>query len=190
MAESNCSYNMQEVTAIGVVLGITTVISCLSCLFALFLVILFQKYRSSTQRVIVYLTVSVLVYSVVEFLQAATVNVQESVTKYCAVMGFLDQYVAWMILMAITCITTDLFVKVFFKWETTKRMEIFMCQPYICLRSFTRGFHLQLMPMAELVPSAGSNTLKIMLIVRSTYLVRSCSLSFTGYHFTLSEPSS
>ena len=125
MAESNCSYNMQEVTAIGVVLGITTVISCLSCLFALFLVILFQKYRSSTQRVIVYLTVSVLVYSVVEFLQATTVNVQESVTEYCAVMGFLDQYVAWMILMAITCLTTDLFVKVVFKWETTKRMEIF-----------------------------------------------------------------
>ena len=128
MAENNstiadqCRYSDQENKILDAVIGVTGAISCLSCLFALLLVLLFQKYRTPTQRVILYLTTTVLLLSIVQMVHSTGGDQASEI--YCTITGFLDQYAGWMILMAITCLTFDLFVKVVFKWQTTIRMEV------------------------------------------------------------------
>ena len=128
MAENNstiadqCLYSDKENKIIDAIIGITGAISCLSCLFALFLVVLFQKYRTPTQRVILYLTTTVLLLSIVQMIHSTGGDQANEI--YCTITAFLDHYAGWMILMAITCLTFDLFVKVVFKWQTTIRMEV------------------------------------------------------------------
>lgn len=130
MADSNlsCQYTEQQDTIIDSVLGATASFSCLCCFFALTLVFLFQKYHTSTQRVILYLTLAALSSSTVQVLHVAG-DQGNKIFYYCIFTGFLDQYVNWMLLMAIACLTFDLFVKVMFKRATTRRTE----QAYVLL---------------------------------------------------------
>ena len=124
MTDTNlsCQYSEQEDMIIDSVLGATASFSCLCCLFALSLVFLFQKYRTSTQRVILYLTLAILAHSAVQVLHVAGPK-GNKIFYYCIFAGFMEQYVLWMVLMAITCLTFDLFIKVMFRRITTRRTE-------------------------------------------------------------------
>lgn len=122
LSNLSCQLTEEQDIVIDSVLGATGAFSCLSCLFALLLVFLFQKYRTSTQRVIVYLTVAVLLSSVVQILHVAG-DKGNNIFIYCTITGFLDQYIGWTVLMAITCLTFDLFYKVLFKRQTSVAVE-------------------------------------------------------------------
>ena len=87
--------------------------------------VLLKKYRCFTQRLILYLAIAALTYSL-----ASAVNVEAyavyrtpSLRGYCVFTGFLEQLISWWVIMAASCIMLDLFVKVAFN-RNTERFEI------------------------------------------------------------------
>ena len=98
-------------------------VSLFFCLLLFFIAALFHKYRSTTQRVVLYLTVSVSLSSVYYILNGSLAHSG----TYCLIAGFIGQETAWMVLLAVCCLTFDLFVKVVFLKFDTSRYEVVYC---------------------------------------------------------------
>lgn len=102
-----------------------SVISFFCCLCMIFFIIIFQKYLFFTQRLILYLSIATLGYSI-----TSAINVEgykayrdSTVQGYCVFTGFLEQVITWWVLLSITCIMVDLFMKVMFN-KMTEWFEI------------------------------------------------------------------
>lgn len=121
-----CYPTPEDIRKIGWVSFGSGTVSELCCFFILFIIILFKKYRSTPQRVILYLTITVLLYSGVFILHGVKNNLDPDYDSdpLCMIVGFLDQVVSWMELIAICCLTFDLFVRVLFLWDNTKKLEL------------------------------------------------------------------
>ena len=121
-------FEQYDNTGFVIVVGLRVaggIISFFCCLVMIWLIIIFKKYKFFTQRLILYLALSALAYSVV-----SAINVEgfrsyrdDSVRSYCVFVGFLEQVVGNWIPVAITCIMVDLFVKVVFD-KPTEKFEI------------------------------------------------------------------
>lgn len=103
---------------------ISAIISIFCCSVMLFLMVLFKKYLFFTQRLIMYLAIAALAYSIV-----AALNVEgyvayrsPSAQKYCVFAGLIEQVGSWWVVLATTCIMVDLFIKVIFQ-RRTERLE-------------------------------------------------------------------
>lgn len=96
--------------------------SLLSCALILCLIAILKKFRTSTQRVILYLTVTVTLLSIVYVLHG--LQGYGTNHSYCVVTGFLDELVAWMLVMAILCLNVDLTIKVVTQKYSTEKYEI------------------------------------------------------------------
>ena len=86
------------------------------------LIFLFRKHHFFTQRLILYLAFSTLFKSLLGIVDvigywAYTYKMLEYV---CILLGFLQQVADWWTALAAFCIMLDLFLKVVFKWTTTK----------------------------------------------------------------------
>ena len=102
-------------------------VSLLFSLLIFFTMILFRKYRQCTQRVIFYLTVSVSLSSLAYVLHGARLGRNLTDDAYCMGVAFLDQVTGWMVLLAVCCLTLDLFIKVVFIKFDTGRFEPIYC---------------------------------------------------------------
>ena len=102
-------------------------ISLIFCLLIFSIIILFRKYRLTTQRVILYLTVSVFLSSVAYILHGSELGPLAGNVTYCTITGFIDQVTGWMVLLAVCCLTFDLFMKVVFLKFDTIRYEVVYC---------------------------------------------------------------
>lgn len=113
-------YDNKGFLAVVTLRSAISIFSFFSCLCIIFLIILFQKYLFFTQRLILYLSIATLGYSIV-----AAINVEgykayrdSAVQRYCVFTGFLEQVITWWVLLSVTCIMVDLFVKVMFNKMT------------------------------------------------------------------------
>lgn len=124
----NCSLSSDQRIIIDVCGAAAGGVSLLTCSFVLFVAVIFRKYRFPSQRVILYLNVSVLLYSFVQILHGfdqLTLGNGNETSGYCVVTGFLDQQMAWYVMLAISCLTFDLFRKaVFLQLRTGLKHEI------------------------------------------------------------------
>lgn len=125
-SNSSCFPTPEEANIISIIQITCGTVSFICCLFMLFAVLLFRKFKSTTARVILYLTIIVTFYSVVFVLHG--IREREALdnknTSLCTALGFFDQIASWMELLAITCLTFDLFVKVMFLNFHTEKYEI------------------------------------------------------------------
>ena len=110
---------MKIVEAVGAAAG---GFSILTCLFVLFVALIFRKYRFPTQRIILYLNFTVLLYSIVLILHLF--DHDNANTPYCVFTGFLDQQVGWYVVMAISCLTIELLRKAVFLQLKTGKLEL------------------------------------------------------------------
>jgi len=121
-------FEQYDTTGFVVVVGLRAtvgVISFFCCLAMILIFILFRKYRFFTQRLILYLAIATLAYSLV-----SAINVEgykayrdDSIHDYCVFAGFLEQVMGNWVPVAITCIMVDVFVRVVFE-KQTERFEI------------------------------------------------------------------
>lgn len=108
--------------------GLIVLRSLLSLLSALFIlcmlgiIILFKKYVFFTQRLILYLAISALSFSLFTFmdLDPTSAYTEESALVYCTIIGFFEQITLWWIVLATTVIMVVVFIKVVFKRNTEK----------------------------------------------------------------------
>ena len=119
-------------------------VSLVFCLAIFFITILFHKYRQTTQRVTLYLTISVSLLSIANILHGTRLGSIKNNNDYCVTVGFIDQITSWMVLLAVTCLTIDLFIKVVFLRSNTSTFE-----PVYCLIIFVFPFTFNWIPFIK-----------------------------------------
>ena len=124
----------------------TAFLSALACLMVIGLLLAFKKHRFFVQRLILYLCVSALINSLTIGLRLQNIgNNIDSVAlhRLCIFTAFLDQVTAWSELLAIVCITLNLFVNVVFSKDTTK------LEPFYFVLIFIVPFLFNWVPFIE-----------------------------------------
>ena len=114
-----------------VLLGIRIFLSFFSCccLFCVIgLIILFRKYHFMSQRLILYLSSSSLLFSFVQTINFDGHIATKSPTAldYCVFIGFVTQLTIWWEVLAMTCIMIDIFVKSIFQISTEKLEKFYL----------------------------------------------------------------
>ena len=124
--DSHCFLTEHEMKLIRLVSLVFGSFSLLSCLLMLTLIAILKKFRTTTQRVVLYLTVTVTLLSTVYILHGIQgYGALETSRSYCIATGFLDELIAWMEVMAILCLNIDFLIKVTTQKYNTQKYEIF-----------------------------------------------------------------
>ena len=118
-------FNDQKYAAVVGIRAGAGAISMICCLGMIALIFLLKKHVFFTQRLILYLTLSTLAYSLVSIINVAGYKAytSEALQGYCVFVGFLEQLISCWIPLAISCIVVDLFYKVIFE-RPSERLEI------------------------------------------------------------------
>ena len=122
---TSCFLKDNEMKLIRLVSLVFGSFSLLSCLLMLTLIAIIKKFRTTTQRVILYLTLTVTLNSIVYILHGIQgYGALETSHAYCTATGFLDELMAWMKVMAILCLNIDFKIQVTTQKYNTKKYEI------------------------------------------------------------------
>lgn len=113
------------------------------CLVIFFISLLFHKYQQSTQRLVLYLTLTVSLLSVANILHGVPLTKVEA-GGFCVAKAFIDQIASWMVLLAECCVTFEIFYKVVFLKFDTSRLE-----PVYCVIIFIVPFIFNWIPFIQ-----------------------------------------
>ena len=121
---ANCSLfdHRQFVIAIAITSGSVSFTACLS---AIFIIILFKKWQTFGQRLILYLMISTTLLSLGIVLRVAFSGdvVNTTIRGFCAFAGFAGQVTAWMVINTTTAITIYVFLGIVCN-KLTEKYEI------------------------------------------------------------------
>ena len=123
--------NTQYLVLTGIKVG-SSIISVLCCLLVLVIMILLKRYLFFVHRLAMYLTITALVNSVVRSINVYPPNIVQDITDttgwedYCKVLGFFDQYTMWCVLLAVVCITLEIFMRASCKFKTYKMEPMYV----------------------------------------------------------------
>ena len=121
----NCSLIKKEFAIVASVNAVAAVVSLLACLAAIFIIILFKKWQSFGQRLILYLMISTtfLALGIVFKVAFNGVDTGHTVRGLCAFAGFITQVEAWMVINTTSAITIYLFLGIVCN-KLTEKYEI------------------------------------------------------------------
>ncbi|XP_019853042.1 PREDICTED: uncharacterized protein LOC109582643 [Amphimedon queenslandica] len=114
-------------TQYKVLIGIRSsiaIISFLACLFVIGHIVLFKKYLFRYQRMILYLDIVLILYTVIEAINSFSYDLAAHLLTYCKILGFLELYISLSVVVAITCFTIDIFLKVSCQVNTDTKHEV------------------------------------------------------------------
>lgn len=138
--ESGCpDYDTEEFRAIAAVNSALGGVSFFACLLVIGLIFLFKKYRFFNQRLILYLTIAAALNTLSMLTEATVYYPQtEAFEIYCYVSAYFHQVAGWAQVLAVTCITIELLLKVFFKIQTNQLLLeiIFIIVTFVIPLSF------------------------------------------------------
>ena len=118
-------YSNTEYQAVTILSACVAVLSALACILVTTGIIYSKKYLFFTQRLILYLSIAATLNATAVILRLHSVVVDNEVdwqSKLCMASGFLEQVTTWSQLLAISCITLSVFVKVVCR-GSPKRVE-------------------------------------------------------------------
>ena len=101
--------------------------SFVCCLLVLATIAVFKKVRTTSQRLVLYLVLVTFAMSAVYVLHGVEDKGKlKGSGAYCMLTAFLDQVLSWMELLAMLCLTVDIFTKVrTMDFQVTKKYELF-----------------------------------------------------------------
>lgn len=106
-------YNFSSGEYIGLVTiraGVAT-LSFIACLIVIAIIILFKKYLFHTQRLLLYLDISLLIHALAQAINSLSYDEANILEEYCIVTGFVDLYTSLCVVVAIACFTIDVFLQ-------------------------------------------------------------------------------
>ena len=117
--DDNCTTKLKrdDWKLIGISGAVSSCLSILGCIFIIAIMIIYKKYVFATQRLIIYLTISILLNTIGQLLQRISYDKIYEQHTYCSVLGFLSQYFSTCILLSITCILIEMLMRVVFLRE-------------------------------------------------------------------------
>lgn len=121
--------NTEYEVLIGLRVGIS-IISLVCCLLVLALIVLLKRYLFFIHRLVMYLMIAALLNSVVRSINVYPPQIAWNESNiwedYCKVVGFFDQYTMWCVLLAVVCITLDIFVRSSCECKTYKIEPVYV----------------------------------------------------------------
>ena len=131
-------FNTLQFKIVAVIGASSALVSFFACLIVIVLIFLLKKHLFFTQRLILYLTISALFWSVALVLRRVDYVTENSATRgFCIFSGFLDQTGSWSLLLAITCITVNLFINSVLNKRTDKFEKLYIFTIFIFPLTFT-----------------------------------------------------
>lgn len=115
----------QYIVLVSIRAGLST-ISFMACLAVITIIILFKKYLFLTQRMILYLDITLLLRAFIRAMDSLSYDEGINLDIYCVIVGFLEQYSSLCVLIALTCFTVNIFIQVTFKRNTQKLEVIYL----------------------------------------------------------------
>lgn len=109
-------FDSKQLQILGITQAVASLVSICSCVFILFIMLIFKKYLYRTQRLIIYLTVSVMLVCTSFVVRGFGYSLINN-TAFCAGVGFVGQYSGGCILGSVTCIIINIFVLAVLKKE-------------------------------------------------------------------------
>ncbi|XP_011404380.1 PREDICTED: cyclic AMP receptor-like protein A [Amphimedon queenslandica] len=120
-------------------------ISFISSVLVIILIILFKKYSFFVQRLILYLSFSVLLYSIASALAVTNYTGDEKVfpDNFCEAIGFVTQYTQWTLLLSVAVITIDILLRVILNRATNSIEILYLIFIYVFPATFNWAPFLQ-----------------------------------------------
>lgn len=109
-------FDSKQLQILGITQAVASLVSICSCVFILFIMLIFKKYLYRTQRLIIYLTVSVMLVCTSFVVRGFGYSLINN-TAFCAGVAFVGQYSGGCILGSVTCIIINIFVLAVLKKE-------------------------------------------------------------------------
>ena len=130
---SRCSvFATTEYAIVAGVSAASASVSFIACLGVITLIILFKKYLFFTQRLILYLTIAALLNSVSYMLHRVDYTHENEATRgFCVFIGFFGQNTSWAELIAICCITINIFLNVVLHKNTEKAEKLYIFMIFV-----------------------------------------------------------
>ena len=120
-------YNLTDKVRLQI--GIAGLVSCclslLGCIFVIAIIVIYKKYVFSTQRLMLYLGISVMVNVTGQMIQAILIINNRTDGIACEVVAFMCQSAASSILISVTCISFELLIGIVFYKESGRRLNQF-----------------------------------------------------------------
>ena len=109
-------FDSKQLQILGITQAVASLLSICSCAFILFIMLIFKKYLYRTQRLLIYLTVSVMLVCTSFVIRGFGYSLINN-TVFCAAVAFAGQYSGGCILGSVTCIIINIFVLAVLKKE-------------------------------------------------------------------------
>lgn len=107
----SCSFDSDENAIITYVVIGTASFSCLCCSLTIAILLFFNKYRDSSQKLLLCLIIALLLEAILLVILGATGRPFAENDVYTTIAGFLNQQCSWYVLLAICCLTIDIYIK-------------------------------------------------------------------------------
>ena len=117
---SHCQLCLEDRIVVGITAAVADCVSFLCCLFIIFIIFVYKKYVFSTQRLILYLTIAVLLYSITRIVMDSNAKTLFNNDPLCVAVAFGCQYLATSILIAVNCILFEVYIKTILNKNTGK----------------------------------------------------------------------
>ena len=131
----SCYKSPQDRMILGLSEVAANAVSVVACSFVILIIITYKKYQFIFQRLLLYLTVNLLLYSVVHILQGASYQVDLKCNhwqeKYCEALGFLFLFILLCIRVSIVCIVLELYLCMLLNKDTTRMKWIYTLATYL-----------------------------------------------------------
>lgn len=133
-SSQNCTYFNQEsrITLVTAIRAAVETVSAVCCLLVVGSIVLFKKYRCFYQRLILYLAVAAFLHSLSYPL--ARVNYsspRKLISSYCNFSALYSLYTSWAELLALCCLTFNVFLNAVLNKWFMKLEVIYLCLPYL-----------------------------------------------------------
>ena len=127
VSSMNCSlpYTRHEYAIVAGLSAASAFVSLLASCFIVALIVLFKKWRFFSQRLVLYLAVSVILESVATIIHRVDYENETTAfyVRFCQFSAFVEQNTSWIELMAVVSITVYIFVCAVFS-KRTDRFEL------------------------------------------------------------------
>ncbi len=130
-----CSpFDTPRYVAVALTSAATGLVSTVACAAVIGIIVVFRKYYFHTQRIILYLNIAAFLNSFSNVLRVQRIwyeSDNEALKGICIATAAFDNITAWCELIAIACITVDLFIKALFRKETYKLEKLYFFMIFI-----------------------------------------------------------
>ena len=109
---SDCSplFSHDQLKVLGISQASAAILSTLACIIIFLIIIIFKKYAIQTQRLILYLIISVLLLNIGYIIRGLSYN-KIFQGPFCSGIAFYTQYNGSCILLSVVCFTVEVFIR-------------------------------------------------------------------------------